>query len=87
MPRAVADVEDLHILAFLQHTEDHAIDVGPFAMEQVPQLSVLGRNRTARRAFFKSEKRSLQSVEPTECRVRLFRIDCCEDGVKIALSA
>src|SRR5580704_14526196 len=45
-PHTVAYMEDMDLLLFLQHAVDHAIDVWVAAVQQMPEVAVLGSGRT-----------------------------------------
>jgi hypothetical protein len=64
MPRAVADVEYVHLFLFLHHAEYRAVDVRSVAAEQVPDLVIFGGRGVSVGLFLQTENRLPESPMP-----------------------
>ena len=69
------DVKQVHLLAPLQDAVYHPIDVGLVAVEQMPEISILGGNRAPVGMFFQAEDGLFEAPVPFQGGIRVLGVD------------
>ena len=86
-PRAVADMQYFHLLLLFQHAVDRATNMRLVAVEQMPELVTLGRQRALVRLLFQTENRLLEPAIPFQGSVEILSVDLPVEESEIALGA
>jgi hypothetical protein len=83
----VADVEHVHLFSLLQDSENHAVDIGNLAVQQMPRLGILRRLRAKIRPFFEAQDGVLESPVPMEGGIAMVGVYGVENQRKVSLRA
>ena len=85
-PCAVADVEHINLLLFLEDAVYYTINMGLMSVKQMPQPVPLSRYRAAVRPLFQTENGRFDPQIPFHGCVRIFGIYLLVKARKVALS-
>ena len=68
-------MQHFYLLLPFQHGVNHAINVRSVAVQQVPELPTLGRERTSLGVFLQGENRLFETQVPSPGSVGVFGVD------------
>ncbi len=81
------DVNNVHLLALLQHTVDHSVDMRLMAIEQMPEICILACDRAPVRVLFEADDGLFEAIVPFQGGVGVLSVDFGEEKRKVALGS